>query len=73
MLFQTVSDISSYIAMQQIIIQYNHTSLYFIFFFIFHKGDQRPNVIGKILEHLSSPEELFKYYPHRPEMVSFVD
>ncbi|CAB4038064.1 Hypothetical predicted protein, partial [Paramuricea clavata] len=32
-------------------------------------GDQRTNVIGKILEHLSSPEELFKYYPHRPEMM----
>ncbi|XP_028411550.1 multidrug resistance protein 1-like [Dendronephthya gigantea] len=29
--------------------------------------NQRPNVIGRILEHLSSPEELFKYYPNRPE------
>ena len=35
----------------------------------FTKENQRPNVIGKILEHLSSPEELFKYYPNRPEAV----
>ena len=36
----------------------------------FYQENQRPNVIGKILEHLSSPEELFKHYPSRPEVVS---